>query len=39
MKGIVNKLEFCMNALLNVSVTGMDSNQTDVERIFLIVLG
>jgi len=27
----VDKLELCINALLNIFVTGMGSNQTDVE--------
>ena len=38
MEETVGKLEVCINTLLSVSVTGMDSNKTDVERIFLIVL-
>ena len=38
MEEIVGKLEICINTLLSVSVTGMDPKQTDVERIFLIVL-
>ena len=38
MEETVGKLEVCINTLLSVSVTGMDSKKTDVERIFLIVL-
>ena len=38
MEETVGKLDVCINTLLSVSVTGMDSNKTDVERIFLIVL-